>query len=412
MRSRPLKTALAVGLVATQTGLAGAGVAAPGLTRLLEDSSQALTGARVSAQQLPAPQTPPASPVRTVPLEQEQEEINYSYGEIINHLEQFNRPVTVGRGRRRRRITVNTGVLPGSRPVNSIRKIVLHASMGVVGNVGCAGTVRHLLNATTAAHFMVCRDGQVTRMVRIENVANHIRNDALEREAVGIETESGHPRAPIFREEDWSPALQWRMYASLAMLIRAISRETGMPRDRAHIVTHEEADRAFNGHTDPGPIFEGHVYSEFGVRFPGQSVTPREYLMRLVLDDSPPQIWNLVSPGMPPSVQARDTEGLGLAHLRVWALAGNQATVKMAEWQAALGAMPAAAANVQIPTQPGQYRVVARDLVGNTRTALLQVAPPAPGSPGPAIALFDEPAIFLSEPPMRFAASEDGVGSL
>ncbi|PIR15994.1 MAG: hypothetical protein COV48_11320, partial [Elusimicrobia bacterium CG11_big_fil_rev_8_21_14_0_20_64_6] len=262
---------------------------------------------------------------------------------------------------------------------------VIHASGGATGAPSaCEGSVAWLLKQKTAAHFMVCRDGRVIRMVRIENIAHHVRNGDIDRSSVGIETESGRPdnRNP-FVAADWGPQSYWRMYASVAWLIRAIAKETALPRDRAHILTHEEADRGIPGaHTDPGPYFESGTYQGFDARFPGESVTPREYLMRLVADDVPPQIWMVAASGSTDQVEIRDPNSLGLSHIRVWRQDdAGKVTDLMHEWSAPVAGMPPVSLRVEVPAEAGSYRVVARDLVGNTSAALVRVSGPVREDP-------------------------------
>lgn len=324
--------------------------------------------------------TPPAPPPAAPPqdLSPEEGQVNFEYAEMVDRFESLRRTVVRGKGRRRRRVDVPTGVTPADRVDDGqVKKIVLHASGGAGA---CDGSVSHLLNAKTAAHFIVCRDGRVTRMVRIENIANHVRNDAVDRESVGIETESGHPKPPYFRDSDWSPESYWKMYASLAWLIRAISKEAGVPRERSAIITHEEADRGIRGaHTDPGPHFDAGTDPAFEKRFPGQGVTPRGFLMRLVTDDAPPRLWRRGD-----DVEVKDTESLGLSHIRVWRLdEAGKPSVKVDEWFAPEAGLPPHTRLVAAPAEPGAYRIVARDLVGNTSAAVLNVADPTQAAPAP-----------------------------
>lgn len=349
--------------------------AAFGRPGMLQDVPALPGGVPVS----PPPQTPPAP---SQDLELEEGRVNFEYAEMVDRFEQLRRTVVRGKGKRRRRTNVSTGVTDADRVEDGqVKKIVIHASGGAGS---CDGSVSHLLNAKTAAHFIVCRDGRVTRMVRVEDIANHVKNDAVDRESVGIETESGHPRAPYFRDSDWSPETYWKMYASLAWLIRAISKEAGVPRDRASVITHEEADRGIRGaHTDPGPHFDGGTDPAFERRFPGANVTPRDFLMRLVTDDAPPRLWRRTGPGGD-GVEVKDTESLGLAHIRVWRLDdAGKPSVKVDEWFAPNSGLPPTTRLVAAPAEPGAYRIVARDLVGNTSAALLRVADPLQIAPPP-----------------------------
>jgi len=307
-------------------------------------------------------------------------QINFEYAEIVDRMEKLSRTV-IGRNKKKRRI--ETGVTPADRiEAGAIKHVVLHASGGATGKPGaCEGTVSWLLSQKTAAHFMVCRDGRVIRMVKIENIANHVKNSAIDASSVGIETESGVPdNANPFILSDWDPRAYWRMYASMAWLVRAIAKETDLPRDRAHVITHEEADRGLaRAHVDPGPFFETGRYPEFDARFPGEAVTPREFLMRLVTDDVPPQLWMVAAAGAADEVEVKDTNRLGVAHVRVWRQdAAGKAVELMHDWSAPVAGMPPVSVKVPVPPLPGLYRFVARDLVGNTSGALVKVPDAAP----------------------------------
>lgn len=361
-------------------------VASLRLPEFIQPAPRPLQGVPVTP---PPAVRPPAGPG----LELEEGQVNFSYAQMVDRFESLRRTVVRGKKKKRRRVEVPTGVTPADRVDDGgIKKIVLHASGGAGA---CDGSVSHLLNAKTAAHFIVCRDGRVTRMVRIENIANHVKNEAVDRESVGIETESGHPNEPYFRQSDWSPEAYWKMYASLAWLIRAISKEAGVPRDTASIITHEEADRGIRGaHTDPGPHFDSGADPAFERRFPGQNVTPREFLMRLVTDDVPPRLWRATAAGGGDAVEVKDTESLGLAHVSVWRLdAAGKPSVKTFEWFAPANGLPPTTKTVSAPQEPGAYRIVARDLVGNTSAAQLSVTDPntpaVPLPPGPGLAVLE-----------------------
>lgn len=314
-------------------------------------------------------------------LDPEAGQINFDYAEMVDRMEKMSRTVIGRKGKKKVTRRIETGVTPADRvEAGGIKYIVLHASGGATGKPhACEGSVSWLLSQKTAAHFMVCRDGRVIRMVKIENIANQVKNEEVDKAAVGIETESGHPDPRnSFVQEDWNPAAYWRMYASMAWLVRAIAKETNLPRDQAHVITHEEADRGIaRAHVDPGPFFQSGTYPEFDARFPGQSVTPREYLMRLVADDVPPQIWMVASGGAGDQVEVKDTNGLGLSHIRVWKLdAAGKPSKLIQDWSAPVAGMPPVSYQVPVPLEAGSYRVVGRDLVGNTSAALVKVPEP------------------------------------
>ena len=348
------------------------------LSQILAENARALGfEAGVPVPAIVAVSTPPAGGITV-----EEGLVNFEYADMVDKMEGLSRTV-IGRNRKKRRI--ETGVTPADRvDRGEIKYIVLHASGGATGKPGaCEGSVSWLLSQKTAAHFMVCRDGRVIRMVKIENIANHVKNGAIDAASVGIETESGHPGSKNpFLVADWEPVNYWRMYASTAWLIRAIAKETNLPRDLAHVITHAESDRGMHdAHVDPGPFFQAGSYAEFDKRFPGESLTPREFLMRLVSDDAPPQIWLVASAGSADAVEVKDTNSLGLAHVRVWKLdAAGKPKDLMQDWSAPIAGMPPVSLQVTVPTVPGAYRIVARDLVGNTSAGLVKVPEPGLGN--------------------------------
>ena len=180
---------------------------------------------------------PPLVSVSTPPtqtLSPEEGQVNFEYAEMVDRMETLSGSV-IGRKKKRKKPPTNSGATPADRvEAGTIKHIVLHASGGATGRPdACERTVAWLLSQKTAAHFMVCRDGRVIRMVKIEDIAVHVRNPEVRRTSVGIETEAGRPdnRRPFVRS-DWDPQAYWRMYASMAWLIRAIAKETNLPRDR------------------------------------------------------------------------------------------------------------------------------------------------------------------------------------
>lgn len=375
----------------------------PGAARAALAESGLFLGAsldEVPAAPVAAPKLSTAAPEARIPAD---EQVNFDYADMVDRMEGMSRTV-IGRRKKKRRI--DTGVTPADRvDRGEIKYVVLHASGGATGKPkACEGSVSWLLQQKTAAHFMVCRDGRVIRMVKIENIANQVKNTAIDEAAVGIETESGHPEASApFLAEDWDPDAVWRMYASIAWLTRAIAKEVSLPRDRAHVITHEEADRGIpRAHVDPGPFFDSQTYPAFDARFPGQNVTPREFLMRLIADDTPPQIWMVA--GSTAEVEIKSKDGLGLAHVRVWKLdaAGKAKDLKQ-DWSAPVAGLPPSSLKIAVPSEPGSYRVVARDLVGNTSAGLVKI--PDPAAPqAPAIAGAKSASL---EPVAVLAALED-----
>jgi hypothetical protein len=284
--------------------------------------------------------------------------------------------VIIGRRKKGRKPPPRSGVTPADRvDKGEIRYIVLHSALG-----SYEGSIDHLLRKPVAAHFMVSQTGEVTRMVAIKDLANHVKNPDIEKASVGIETETGGMKPPWFSPEDWDPGQRWRMYAALAWLIRAIAEEAGVPRDTEHIIGHDAADRGLrDAHTDPGELFYTASYPLFEERFPGRSVTPQKYLMLLVKDDTPPRVERSTAAAAA-TIRVKDLERLGISRVKLLQAEGGRSRTVFA-WQAGPKGMPPSRLDVPAPAEPGDYGIEAYDLVGNMTRARFVVSAPAEGPP-------------------------------
>ncbi|MFH0902556.1 MAG: N-acetylmuramoyl-L-alanine amidase [Pseudomonadota bacterium] len=126
--------------------------------------------------------------------------------------------------------------------------VVVHVAQ--VSYQGCIDWFRNP-RAGVSAHYVVSRTGQVTQMVKEKDTGFHI-GTSLGRLAVGIEHEGF--------VEDPGAWFTDTMYQASADLIRDITQRWGIPRDRCHVIGHDEvpnpdAPCQFGGperHTDPG----------------------------------------------------------------------------------------------------------------------------------------------------------------
>lgn len=311
----------------------------------------------------PPPSVPPQEFPEDPELDALEKRVNFSYGEMDSRLEK----IVIGRSKKSRKPPPRSGVTPADRvEKGGIRYIVIHSSLGSYD-----GTIGHLLRKSVAAHFMVGKNGDVARMVAIKDLANHVKNGEIEKASVGIETETGMIRPPYFLPEDWDPASRWRMYASLAWLIRAIAREAGVPRDTAHILGHVEVDRGLrDAHTDPGDYFYKASYPVLEDRFPGRGVTPQKYLMMLVNDDTPPRVERSTASAAA-CLRVRDLEHLGVSRVKVLR---SGVSKPVSSWEAGPLGMPPSRVEVPAPVQDGDYVIEAYDLVGNMTRAAFQVS--------------------------------------
>ncbi|MBX6387150.1 MAG: N-acetylmuramoyl-L-alanine amidase [Microbispora sp.] len=138
-----------------------------------------------------------------------------------------------------------------SRPSSyAIDRVVIHVTEG-----SYAGTISWFQNsaAQVSAHYVVkSSNGDITQMVREKDIAWHAGNWSYNTRSIGIEHEGYVSDASWFTDA---------MYRASAALTRAICDKYGIPKDRAHIIGHNEVPGAT--HTDPGPYWNWTTYMNY-----------------------------------------------------------------------------------------------------------------------------------------------------
>jgi N-acetyl-anhydromuramyl-L-alanine amidase AmpD len=130
---------------------------------------------------------------------------------------------------------------------SAISTIVVHVTQG-----SYAGTISWFKNASAqvSAHYVVrSSDGQITQMVAEKDTAWHVRS--ANPYTIGIEHEGFVDQPSWFTDA---------MYRASAALTKNIAERRGIPKDRAHIVGHNEVPG--NDHTDPGPNWDWNYYMQ------------------------------------------------------------------------------------------------------------------------------------------------------
>jgi hypothetical protein len=130
---------------------------------------------------------------------------------------------------------------------SAISTIVVHVTQG-----SYAGTISWFKNASAqvSAHYVVrSSDGQITQMVAEKDTAWHVRS--ANPYTIGIEHEGFVDQPSWFTDA---------MYRASAALTKNIAERRGIPKDRAHIVGHNEVPD--NDHTDPGPNWNWNYYMQ------------------------------------------------------------------------------------------------------------------------------------------------------
>lgn len=130
----------------------------------------------------------------------------------------------------------------------AISQVVIHVTQGEY-----AGAINHFKQpkAKVSAHYVVrSSDGEITQMVRDGDTAFHAKSGNPT--SIGIEHEG------FIDDPSWFTDV---MYRSSAALTKHLCEKHGIPKDRKHIVGHNEVPG--NDHTDPGPKWDWDKYMRY-----------------------------------------------------------------------------------------------------------------------------------------------------
>lgn len=185
--------------------------------------------------------------------------------------------------------------------------------------------------ATASSHYVVDSvTGQVYQMVKEHDIGWHAGNRDVNYRSVGIEHGGYAYRPGFFNSVE---------YESAAKLIRSITERNKIPRDRQHIIGHNEVPNprrpgyfgGGSGHTDPGPYWDWDTLMTLirndarlvkreipSVIHPGE-ILPATVVMRNIGDDA----WVANNSGRE---DARVVEQGGGVYLGTWAPAQRAST--------------------------------------------------------------------------------------
>ncbi len=143
-----------------------------------------------------------------------------------------------------------------SRTAADIDMVVIHLAEG-----SYSGTYAWFANCSAEAssqYVVRSSDGQITQMVKEEDVAWHAGNWDYNLRSIGIEHEGYVSDCSYFTDA---------MYAGSAALVVDIANRQGVPLDRSHIIGHDEVPdpdgSGYGGsghHTDPGSCWDWDYY--------------------------------------------------------------------------------------------------------------------------------------------------------
>lgn len=126
-----------------------------------------------------------------------------------------------------------------ARSRRTIRRIVLHT---IEGSEQAGINTFKNPRSRVSAHYLVSKRGRITRLVPDMSIAHHVRHNNSD--TIGIENEGYASR------NGWTTA----QYEALANLVRALCDRYRIPKDRRHILGHNELDR--RRRVDPGRYFD------------------------------------------------------------------------------------------------------------------------------------------------------------
>lgn len=130
---------------------------------------------------------------------------------------------------------------------NSIDYVIIHTTQGSYN-----GAISWFQNPSSnvSAHYVIrSSDGEITQMVHNKDIAWHAGNWEYNKHSIGIEHE-GYVSDPAWYTDV--------MYRASANLTRWICDTYGIPKDRSHIIGHNEVPGAT--HTDPGAYWDWNYY--------------------------------------------------------------------------------------------------------------------------------------------------------
>lgn len=135
-----------------------------------------------------------------------------------------------------------------SRGDGDVSFVIIHDVEGTYE--GCIAWFQNP-SAHVSAHYVVADEGDITQMVREEDIGWHAGNWSYNQASVGIEHE-GYAADPSSYPET--------MYVASAALTRYLTARYSIPRTRDYVIAHAQVPGTT--HTDPGPYWDWDHYME------------------------------------------------------------------------------------------------------------------------------------------------------
>jgi hypothetical protein len=159
-----------------------------------------------------------------------------------------------------------SGGAPKVRGWPSITHVVIHTLIG-----SAATTIRHWQGGQNCfpPHYVIDKNGEITQMVAERYYAQHA--GTANTYSIGIEHEGGCTNTPACFSES--------LYQASAALVRDICERQKIPKDRAHIIGHDDVPGTDHG--DPGGYWDWDYYMAL-LQWDGRTASQKP--QRIVLD--------------------------------------------------------------------------------------------------------------------------------
>lgn len=146
-----------------------------------------------------------------------------------------------------------------SRTATDIAYVIVHKIEGSYS--GCISWFQNC-SAQVSAHYVISKNGDITQMVKEEDVAWHAGNWNYNLASVGLEHEGYTAKDDVTDAE----------YKASAALTKDICDRNGIPKSRTYIIGHNEVPGAT--HTDPGAYWDWTYYMQLVGGTGGGGTTP------------------------------------------------------------------------------------------------------------------------------------------
>lgn len=159
-----------------------------------------------------------------------------------------------------------SGGKPTVRPRSEITKVVIHTLIGTADT-----TIKHWHAGQSCfpPHYVINKSGEITQLVAEDYTAIHA--GTANTYSIGIEHEGGCTNTPTCFSES--------LYQVSSALVRDICDRNNIPKDRGHIIGHDEV--AGTTHGDPGGYWDWDYYMGL-LKWDGRTANTKP--KRIVLD--------------------------------------------------------------------------------------------------------------------------------